>query len=83
MNFQMIEIALYDNIVDLNSKRTFCPWTEFFCLKIRTILNFADFDLGKNFLGSWKSMSMTDDAMDLDFVSVSKGMKKAFNFDKV
>lgn len=25
MNFQMIEIALYDNIVDLNSKRTFCP----------------------------------------------------------
>lgn len=42
-----------------------------------------DLDLGNDFLGSWKSMSMTEDPMDLDFVSVSKGMKKAFNFDKV
>ncbi|KAI5657289.1 hypothetical protein M9H77_26082 [Catharanthus roseus] len=42
-----------------------------------------DLDFGKDFLTSWKSMSMTEDPMDLDFESESKGKKKAFNFDKV
>ncbi|OMO76312.1 hypothetical protein CCACVL1_15775 [Corchorus capsularis] len=43
-----------------------------------------DEDFGKDFLGSWKSMSVTeDDAMDFSFGTISKGKKKAFNFDKL
>jgi hypothetical protein len=44
----------------------------------------ADDDFGKEFLGSWKSMSMADDdAMDFSFDTVSKSKKKTFNFDKM
>ncbi|RHN62310.1 hypothetical protein MtrunA17_Chr4g0046061 [Medicago truncatula] len=43
-----------------------------------------DDDFGKEFLGSWKSMSMADDdAMDFSFDTVSKSKKKTFNFDKM
>ncbi|OMO65308.1 hypothetical protein COLO4_31347 [Corchorus olitorius] len=43
-----------------------------------------DEEFGKDFLGSWKSMSVTeDDAMDFSFGTISKGKKKAFNFDKL
>lgn len=42
----------------------------------------ADLDIGKDFLTSWKSMSVTeDDSMDFDFSTVAKGKKKTFNFD--
>ncbi|KAK4271669.1 hypothetical protein QN277_020328 [Acacia crassicarpa] len=41
-------------------------------------------DIGKEFLSSWKSISMTDDdAMDFNFDSVTKGKKKTFNFGKL
>lgn len=41
-------------------------------------------DFGKDFLSSWKTMSVADgDAMDFDFGPVGKGKKKAFNFDKL
>ncbi|XP_028780324.1 uncharacterized protein At4g18490 isoform X2 [Neltuma alba] len=40
--------------------------------------------IGKEFLSSWKSISMTDDdVMDFSFDSVSKGKKKTFNFGKL
>ncbi|KAI9121244.1 hypothetical protein K1719_008277 [Acacia pycnantha] len=40
--------------------------------------------IGKEFLSSWKSISMTDDdAMDFNFDSVTKGKKKTFNFGKL
>ncbi|KAG5561820.1 hypothetical protein RHGRI_004761 [Rhododendron griersonianum] len=43
-----------------------------------------DMDFGKDFLSSWKTMSVADgDAMDFDFGPVGKGKKKAFNFDKL
>ncbi|KZV27394.1 hypothetical protein F511_02503 [Dorcoceras hygrometricum] len=43
-----------------------------------------DLDIGKDFLSSWKSMSVAeDDAMDFDFTPVSKGKKKIFSFDKM
>ncbi|WRX25910.1 hypothetical protein QQP08_018397, partial [Theobroma cacao] len=43
-----------------------------------------DEEIGKDFLSSWKSMSVTqDDAMDFSFETISKGKKKAFNFDKL
>lgn len=43
-----------------------------------------DLDIGKDFLSSWKSMSVAEeDAMDFDFTPVSKGKEKIFNFDKV
>ncbi|XP_021295020.1 uncharacterized protein At4g18490 isoform X2 [Herrania umbratica] len=43
-----------------------------------------DKEIGKDFLSSWKSMSVTqDDAMDFSFETISKGKKKAFNFDKL
>ncbi|XP_019424566.1 PREDICTED: uncharacterized protein At4g18490 isoform X1 [Lupinus angustifolius] len=39
---------------------------------------------GKEFLSSWKSMSMADDdAMDFSFDTVPKGRKKTFDFDKL
>jgi hypothetical protein len=44
----------------------------------------ADDDFGKEFLGSWKSMSMADDdAMDFSFDTVSKSKKKTFDFEKM
>ncbi|GFZ06133.1 hypothetical protein Acr_18g0003030 [Actinidia rufa] len=44
----------------------------------------ADVDFGKDFLSSWKSMSVAEgDAMDFDFGTIGKGKKKAFNFDKL
>ncbi|CAJ2654255.1 unnamed protein product [Trifolium pratense] len=43
-----------------------------------------DDDFGKEFLGSWKSMSMADDdGMDFSFDTVSKSKKKTFDFDKM
>ncbi|KAI4306407.1 hypothetical protein L6164_029686 [Bauhinia variegata] len=43
-----------------------------------------DKDIGKEFLSSWKSISMEeDDGMDFNFDAVPKGKKKAFNFDKL
>ncbi|KAI7740883.1 hypothetical protein M8C21_021983, partial [Ambrosia artemisiifolia] len=42
-----------------------------------------DIDIDKDFLGSWKSMSMGDDGMDFDFGPTTKGKQKAFNFDKM
>ncbi|KAJ6416683.1 hypothetical protein OIU84_002533 [Salix udensis] len=40
-----------------------------------------DVDIGNEFLGSWKSMSvMGDDKMDFGFDTISSGKKKAFNF---
>ncbi|WJX50371.1 hypothetical protein P8452_36687 [Trifolium repens] len=43
-----------------------------------------DDDFGKEFLGSWKSMSMADDdAMDFSFDTVSKSKKKTFDFEKM
>lgn len=43
----------------------------------------TDKEIGKDFLSSWKSMSVTeDDAMDFSFDTVSNGKKK-FNFDKL
>lgn len=48
------------------------------------ILLKTDEEIGKDFLSSWKSMSVTqDDAMDFSFETISKGKKKAFNFDKL
>ncbi|OMO49383.1 hypothetical protein CCACVL1_31044 [Corchorus capsularis] len=44
----------------------------------------TDEQLGKDFLGSWKSMPVTeDDAMDFSFGTISKGKKKTFNSDKL
>ncbi|XVE51435.1 hypothetical protein DITRI_Ditri02bG0040100 [Diplodiscus trichospermus] len=43
-----------------------------------------DDEIGKDFRSSWKSKSVTeDDAMDFSFETISKGKKKAFNFDKL
>ncbi|KAI7740884.1 hypothetical protein M8C21_021984 [Ambrosia artemisiifolia] len=42
-----------------------------------------DIDIDKDFLGSWRSMSMGDDGMDFDFGPTTKGKQKAFNFDKM
>ncbi|CAL0313503.1 unnamed protein product [Lupinus luteus] len=43
-----------------------------------------DDKIGKEFLSSWKSMSMADDdAMDFSFDTVPKGRKKTFDFDKL
>ncbi|MED6155177.1 hypothetical protein PIB30_002905 [Stylosanthes scabra] len=43
-----------------------------------------DEDIGKEFLSSWKTMSMADDdAMDFNFDSIPKGKKKTFDFDKL
>ncbi|KAK9051665.1 hypothetical protein SSX86_028293 [Deinandra increscens subsp. villosa] len=42
-----------------------------------------DIDIDKDFLGSWKSMSMGDDGMDFDLGPTTKGKQKAFNFDKM
>ncbi|KAK1375402.1 hypothetical protein POM88_031595 [Heracleum sosnowskyi] len=43
-----------------------------------------DLDIGKDFLTSWKSMSVTeDDPMDFDFTKVTKGNKEAFKFDNL
>ncbi|XP_074331289.1 uncharacterized protein At4g18490-like isoform X1 [Apium graveolens] len=43
-----------------------------------------DLDIGKDFLTSWKSMSVTeDDPMDFDFSKVTKGNKEAFKFDNL
>ncbi|XP_061363435.1 uncharacterized protein At4g18490 [Gastrolobium bilobum] len=43
-----------------------------------------DDGIGKEFLSSWKSMSMADDnAMDFSFDTVSKGKKKTFDFEKL
>lgn len=44
----------------------------------------TDEEIGKEFLSSWKSMSVTeDDAMDFSFDTVPKGQKKKFNFEKL
>lgn len=43
----------------------------------------ADLDIDKDFLGSWKSMSMGDDGMNFDFGPSTSGKKKAFKFDKM
>lgn len=46
--------------------------------------SFLDDDIGKDFLSSWKSMSVAeDDAMDFSFKTVSSGKKNAFNFEKL
>ncbi|KAA3478969.1 chloroplast protein cs/ch-42 [Gossypium australe] len=42
-----------------------------------------DEEIGKDFLGSWKSMSVKDDALDFSFETTTKGKNKAFNFDKL
>ncbi|XP_031398153.1 uncharacterized protein At4g18490 [Punica granatum] len=43
-----------------------------------------DEEIGKEFLSSWKSMSVTeDDGMDFSFETIGKGKKNAFNFDKL
>ncbi|GAU14578.1 hypothetical protein TSUD_96420, partial [Trifolium subterraneum] len=43
-----------------------------------------DDDFGKEFLGSWKSMSMADDdGMNFSFDTVSKSKKKTFDFEKM
>ncbi|KAL8228100.1 hypothetical protein R6Q57_015684 [Mikania cordata] len=42
-----------------------------------------DMDIDKDFLGSWKSMSMGDDGMDFDFGPTTKGKQKVFKFDKM
>ncbi|KAK7252101.1 hypothetical protein RIF29_35825 [Crotalaria pallida] len=43
-----------------------------------------DDKIGKEFLGSWKSMSIADDdAMDFNFDTIPKGKKKTFDFDKL
>ncbi|KAM7506007.1 hypothetical protein LguiB_004911 [Lonicera macranthoides] len=42
----------------------------------------TDLDIGKDFLSSWKSISVAED-MDFDFGSVTKGNKKTFSFDKM
>ncbi|KAJ1376064.1 hypothetical protein SESBI_50335 [Sesbania bispinosa] len=43
-----------------------------------------DDEIGKEFLSSWKSMSMAnDDAMDFSFDTVSKSKKKTFDFEKL
>ncbi|KAF5472992.1 hypothetical protein F2P56_009643 [Juglans regia] len=43
-----------------------------------------DEEIGKEFLTSWKSMSVTeDDAMDFSFDTVAKGKKKTFNFENL
>ncbi|XP_024029262.1 LOW QUALITY PROTEIN: uncharacterized protein At4g18490 [Morus notabilis] len=45
--------------------------------------SFLDEDIGKDFLSSWKSMSVADDdAMDFSFNTVSSGKNK-FNFEKL
>ncbi|XP_052626291.1 uncharacterized protein At4g18490 isoform X1 [Lactuca sativa] len=43
----------------------------------------ADIDIGDDFLGSWKSMSMAGDGMDFDFGTTTKGKKMDFKFDKM
>ncbi|KAJ4975330.1 hypothetical protein NE237_000436 [Protea cynaroides] len=43
-----------------------------------------DEEFGKEFLSSWKTMTMTeDDGMDFSYETAPKGMKKNFNFDKL
>ncbi|KAH1048501.1 hypothetical protein J1N35_039285 [Gossypium stocksii] len=42
-----------------------------------------DEEIGKDFLGSWKSMSVKDDALDFSFETTTRGKNKAFNFDKL
>ncbi|XP_048141511.1 uncharacterized protein At4g18490-like isoform X3 [Rhodamnia argentea] len=43
-----------------------------------------DAEFGKEFLTSWKSLSVAeDDAVDFNFDTVGKGMTKKFNFDKL
>ncbi|CAI9087326.1 OLC1v1021375C2 [Oldenlandia corymbosa var. corymbosa] len=43
-----------------------------------------DLDFGNDdFLSSWKTVSVAGDGTDLDFGSISKGKKNAFNFDKM
>ncbi|XP_022724854.1 uncharacterized protein At4g18490-like [Durio zibethinus] len=43
-----------------------------------------DEEIGRDFLSSWKSMTVTqDDALDFSFETISKGKKKPFNFDKL
>ncbi|KAA8519697.1 hypothetical protein F0562_013858 [Nyssa sinensis] len=43
-----------------------------------------DLEIGKDFLSSWKSMSVAEnDTMDFEFETVAKGKKKTFNFDKL
>ncbi|XVF87370.1 hypothetical protein PTKIN_Ptkin18bG0114900 [Pterospermum kingtungense] len=43
-----------------------------------------DDEIGKDFLSSWKSKSVTqDDALDFSFETIPKAKKKAFNFDKL
>ena len=44
----------------------------------------TDDDIGKEFLSSWKSISVTEDGtMDFNFCTVSTGKKKAFDFEKL
>ncbi|KAL4321214.1 hypothetical protein AHAS_Ahas14G0088100 [Arachis hypogaea] len=44
----------------------------------------TDEDIRKEFLSSWKTMSMADDdAMDFGFDSIPKGKKKTFDFEKL
>ncbi|GLT28783.1 hypothetical protein SLA2020_036900 [Shorea laevis] len=43
-----------------------------------------DDEIGKDFLSSWKSMSVTEDgAMDFTFDEIPMGKKKSFNFEKL
>lgn len=50
-----------------------------FCIPLMT-----ENDVGKEFLSSWKSLSVTeDDPMDFNFDTISGGNKKPFNFENL
>ncbi|KAK6932649.1 hypothetical protein RJ641_002273, partial [Dillenia turbinata] len=52
--------------------------------KLKDKTSLLDEDIGKEFLSSWKSMSMTDDdKMDFSFATDTKVKKKTFNFGKL
>ncbi|XP_022715779.1 LOW QUALITY PROTEIN: uncharacterized protein At4g18490 [Durio zibethinus] len=52
--------------------------------KAKEKISVLDEEIGKDFLNSWKSMSVTEeDAMDFSFGTISKGKEKAFNFEKL
>ncbi|XP_051150119.1 uncharacterized protein At4g18490 [Andrographis paniculata] len=60
-------------------------WREvgYSCAEILSDILLIDMDIEKDFLSSWKSMSVAeDDTMDFDLPKVSKGNKKPFDFDK-
>ncbi|KAK7400654.1 hypothetical protein VNO78_11893 [Psophocarpus tetragonolobus] len=75
-------IAEIANPFHLTTFSSSCGFRFRFCRvhRVSRIYN----EIGKEFLSSWKSMSMADDdAMDFSFDTVSKGKKKTFDFDKL